>query len=54
MSKSKAATIGIVGAALMVLGVVSLNDADFSQWFPLLLIGGGFLAWFGAKKYRAS
>jgi hypothetical protein len=48
-----------LGGALLLIGsIVCLSQyfylyyAGISQWFPLLLVGGGALVWFGVQKYR--
>jgi len=44
-----------VGGAVVLFGsMVSLGYPDVSKWFPVLLIGGGALVWFGIHKYRAA
>jgi hypothetical protein len=54
MPKQHAIAIAAVGAALIIGSLVSLRYPEFSQWFPVLLLFGGGLAWTGVKKYRAA
>jgi hypothetical protein len=49
MDKSIGIAMAVLGIALMV---VSWNIPDVSKWFPVLLIGGGGVLYFGIKKYR--
>jgi hypothetical protein len=54
MSKQLAMAMAVGGAVLLVFSMMSLNYADASQWFPVLLIGGGVLVLLGIQKYRAA
>jgi threonine/homoserine/homoserine lactone efflux protein len=45
---------GSIGVILLIVSVASLNLPEISKWFPILVIGGGYLAWAGMKKYRAA
>ena len=54
MPKQLAIVMAVGGAAVLVLSMLSLNYADASKWFPVLLIGGGVLVWLGIQKYRAA
>lgn len=46
--------MGIVGSILIVISVASLSLPEIRQWFPVLLLGGGYLVWAGLGKYRAA
>jgi hypothetical protein len=50
----------LVGVLFLIGSLVCLSQyfylyyAGISHWFPLLLIGGGALVWFGIQRYRAA
>jgi hypothetical protein len=45
--------MSIIGSILIVISVASLSLPEIRQWFPVLLLGGGYLVWVGLGKYRA-
>jgi len=54
MPKQFGIALAVGGIALLIVSMVCLNYAEVSKWFPVLLIGGGALIWFGVQKYRAA
>jgi hypothetical protein len=52
--------MAVSGALLLIGSMVCLSQyfylyyANVSHWFPLLLVSGGALVWFGVQKYRAA
>jgi hypothetical protein len=53
MPKLSGMALAMGGVLLLVGSMMSLSYAsDISQWFPVLLIGGSALVWFGIHKYR--
>ena len=41
----------VVLAVILLVGcLLTIGHADYGQWFPFLLIGGGVLGWVGIKK----
>jgi hypothetical protein len=52
MDKPIGIAMAVLGIALMIVSVISWNILDVSKWFPVLLIGGGSVVYFGIKKYR--
>jgi hypothetical protein len=64
MPKQFASATGVgitLGGALLLIGsLVCLSQyfylyyAGISHWFPLLLVAGGALVWFGVQRYRAT
>ena len=64
MPKQFASATGVgmtLGGALLLIGsLVCLSQyfylyyAGISHWFPLLLVGGAALVWFGVQRYRAA
>jgi hypothetical protein len=40
------------GAILVIASIVIVNIPDYDSSFPILLIGGGVLVFWGIKKYR--
>jgi hypothetical protein len=54
MTKQIAISMAAGGAVLLVGSILSLNYADASKWFPVLVIAGGLLVWQGIQRYRAA
>ena len=58
MSNGLGMTLG--GALLLIGSIVCMSQyfylyyTGISHWFPLLLVGGGALVWFGVQKCRAA
>jgi len=52
MTKQDGILMAMGGAILLIGSMLSLNFPYFSKWFPILLIGGGALVWFGIQRYR--
>ena len=52
MPKQIGIAMAVLGFVLVAASVVALNIPDVSKWFPVLLIAGAGLVWFGVKKYR--
>ena len=45
-----AISITILGVVLIISSAVVLKFPNFSNWFPVFLIGGGCLLWLGHQK----
>ena len=43
-----------LGGVAVVASMFFINHSDNSKWFPVLLVGGGALVWWGVSKYRAA
>jgi hypothetical protein len=64
MPKQFASVTGVgmtlVGVLFLIGSLVCLSQyfylyyAGISHWFPLHLVGGGALVWFGIQRYRAA
>jgi hypothetical protein len=54
MPKLSGMAMAAGGALLLIGSMLCLNYPDGTKWFPVLLIGGGVLVWFGIQKYRAA
>ncbi|HEV8680690.1 MAG TPA: hypothetical protein VGQ90_15040 [Stellaceae bacterium] len=54
MPKQVGITMAVGGAALVIASMVTMNIPNYSNSFPILLIGGGILLWMGVQKYRAA
>jgi hypothetical protein len=52
MPKQIAIAMAVGGAALVAASMVTMNLPNYSNSFPVLLIGGGVLLWMGIQKYR--
>lgn len=47
-------TMSIIGSILIIISAASLGLPEIRQWFPVLLLGGGYLVWAGLGKYRSA
>jgi hypothetical protein len=54
MAKPWAILMAAGGVVLVILSMVIAGYPEHSKWFPIFLIGGGLLGWFGVTKYRAA
>jgi hypothetical protein len=52
MPKQLAIPMAVLGGAALVGSMFLINHPDHSKWFPVLLIGGGALIWWGIQKFR--
>ena len=52
--KNTAISITVIGILAIIGSMIVVNYPDQGKWFPVLLIGGGALLWWGVSKYRAA
>jgi hypothetical protein len=52
VGKALGILMAAAGGVLVIATVPFFDDAEVRKWFPAFLIGGGFLLWFGIKKFR--
>ena len=52
MNKQIGIGMVVLAVVLLVASLMTIGHADYGQWFPFLLLGGGALGWFGFKKIR--
>jgi hypothetical protein len=52
MTRQLAILMATVGCILVIAPLLFFSTPEVRQWFPIFLVSGILLAWFGIQKYR--